>query len=124
FRGIVNDRNVSVKIEHFAGGYHLTHAGRTVEVTIRSPRVAELEKFMPKKENNKKTKFLNAPIAGMVVAVKVQEGEEVKIGQEIIIIEAMKMENVIYAEHESKIASISVKQGDNVSHGQVIIEFE
>jgi propionyl-CoA carboxylase alpha chain len=124
FRGTVNDKTISVKFEEYPGGYLLIHAGRTVKVTIRSPRVAELARYMPVSENKSNAHELTAPLSGNIVAVKVAVGDEIKIGQELVIIEAMKMENMIYAEGVSKVSAIHVNQGDNVTTGQVIMEFE
>jgi propionyl-CoA carboxylase alpha chain len=124
FQGFINKKLSSVHIEAFAGGYYLTHGGRTVRVTVRSPRVAELEKFMPEKDTSSQLKHLHAPLSGRMVALKIEVGQEVKAGQELLIIEAMKMENVIYAEVNSKVLAIYVNPADSVSAGQLIIEFE
>jgi propionyl-CoA carboxylase alpha chain len=124
FRGTVNDKNVSVKIEEKNGDYYLTHAGRTVCASVRSPRVAELERFMPVRDLNQFSPNLQAPLSGKIVIVKVQEGEEIKIGQELVIIEAMKMENVITASHNCIVTKILVQDGENVSTNQTIMEFE
>jgi propionyl-CoA carboxylase alpha chain len=124
FKGTVNDKPVSVKIENFASGYYLTHAGRTVKVMVRTPRVAELEQFMPIKTGGEQQHQLTAPLSGLLTNIKVTVGEEVKPGQEICIIEAMKMENIIYSEQNAKVSSINVQPGENVSAGQVIIEFD
>lgn len=123
FRGTVNEKMVSVKIDSFAGGYYLTHAGRTVKATIRSPRIAELEQFMPVKAASSQDSCLEAPISGMIAAIKVTTGETIKAGQELLIIEAMKMENTIYAEHNCTIGTLHAKQGDSVHSGQLLIEF-
>jgi propionyl-CoA carboxylase alpha chain len=123
-RATINEKTVSVKIDSFAGGYYLTHAGRTVKATVRSPRVAELEQFMPTKLRNTQATCLEAPISGMIAAVKVATGTVVKAGQELLIIEAMKMENTIYAEQDCVIASTHAKQGDSVNAGQLLLEFE
>lgn len=123
FRGIVNDKTVSVKINDDEYGCYLTHAGRTVKISVRLPRIAELERFMPIKSNIKHSNHLLAPLAGKVVAIKVAEGEEVKPGQELVLLEAMKMENSIHAEHKATIGKIYTKVGENVSSGQVLIEF-
>ena len=63
-------------------------------------------------------------MSGMVVNVKAKVGDEVEVGQELVIIEAMKMENAICAEKKAKISHIQVNQGDNVSFGQDLIEFK
>jgi propionyl-CoA carboxylase alpha chain len=124
FRGQVNNKNVNVRIKSILNNYKLTYAGREVIASIRSPRVAELEQFMPTTNKNKAQPILTAPLSGMIVKIFVKPGEEVKAGQKLLIIEAMKMENVICAEHTSKITSINVAEKEQVAVGAVIIEFE
>lgn len=124
FVGIVNDRSVSVKINLFDGGYFLTHGGVTSKIKVRSPRVAELEKFMQKNIDLDSLYEVKAPIAGKIVVVNVNEGDEVKAGQEILIIEAMKMENSIYSERKAKISKIHVAPADSVHESQLMIELE
>ncbi len=124
FRGQVNNKNVNVRIESILNNYKLTYAGREVIASIKSPRVAELEQFMPIRNKNKAQPALTAPLSGMVVKVFVKPGEEVKAGQRLLIIEAMKMENIICAEHTAKISSINVTEKEQVAVGTVVIEFE
>jgi propionyl-CoA carboxylase alpha chain len=124
FRGQVNNKNVNVRIESILNNYKLTYAGREVIASIRSPRVAELEQFMPTTNKNKAQPILTAPLSGMIVKIFVKPSEEVKAGQKLLIIEAMKMENVICAEHTSKITSINVAEKEQVAVGAIIIEFE
>jgi len=125
FRGTVNDKTVGVRIEAVTpGGYLLTHAGSTVSVTVRSPRVAELGKFMPITTNQTRVQHVEAPLAGMVVALKASVGDKVKAGQDLLVIEAMKMENIICAERDATIAAVNIKEGDNVSANQLLIEYE
>lgn len=69
------------------------------------------------------SKALNAPLPGTVVAVLVKEGSEVKFGQELLTIEAMKMKNAIRATRDGKIAAVYVKEGDSVRHGQPLLEY-
>lgn len=69
------------------------------------------------------SKALSAPLPGTVVAVLVKEGSEVKFGQELLTIEAMKMKNVIRATRDGKIAAVYVKEGDSVRHGQPLLEY-
>ncbi len=120
--GTVNGRPVFVQIEYIAGGFLLTHAGSKVKVTVRTPRVAELDKFMPEPTDGANALVITAPISGMIVDVKVKEGQSVKKGQELFILEAMKMENIICAEKDCKITKIHLKKGDTTTYGQVIIE--
>lgn len=68
-------------------------------------------------------KALVAPLPGTVVKVLVKEGADVKYGQELLTIEAMKMKNAIRASRDGKIAIIHVKEGDSVRHGQPLLEY-
>ncbi|HLD76640.1 MAG TPA: acetyl/propionyl/methylcrotonyl-CoA carboxylase subunit alpha [Rickettsiales bacterium] len=126
FRGIVNNNNVALKIRenNNTGGYLLQYSGSDTFVNVYSPRVAELTKFMPKIDKNAKPKRLTAPITGKIIRFKVQEGDEVKIGQELLLIEAMKMENIIRTDHNVKIGKIKFTEGDTVGVGQVVMEFK
>jgi propionyl-CoA carboxylase alpha chain len=124
FLGTIDGKDISVKIDHIPGGYMLTHAGATTKVTVRSPRVAELDKFMPESQDEVEENVLLAPISGKVVEVKVKEGVVVTAGQDLIILEAMKMENVLYSEKDYLIKKINFAAGDNVQVDQVLIEFE
>ena len=125
FRGSINGRNVGVKIRenNNTGSYLMQYSGLDAFVSVYSPRTAELSKFMPKFEKNAKPTKLSSPITGKIIRFKVVEGEEVKAGQELVVIEAMKMENAIRTDHDITIKSIKFKEGDTVGIGQVVIDF-
>lgn len=123
FQATINGKQVSVQIKHLEEGYKLTYGGSDVTVRVRTPRVAELAQFMPKPKDMGKKAELVAPIAGLIVSMRVKEGEDVKAGQELVIIEAMKMENVIYADHDTKVKKVCVGPKESVSVDQVLLEF-
>ena len=125
FRGEVNGKNIGVKIRKndSAGSYLLQYSGLDMFVSVRSPRVAELSKFMPKINHNAKPQNLEAPITGKIIRFKVEEGQEVKAGQELVVIEAMKMENIIRAEYDTKIGKIKFKENETIGIGQIILDF-
>jgi propionyl-CoA carboxylase alpha chain len=125
FRGLVNDRAVGVKVRenNNTGSYLLQYSGLDAFVSVHSPRIAELNKFMPKIQKNAKPKNLTSPITGKIIRFKVQEGDEIKAGQELVIIEAMKMENIIRTDHDVKIGKIKFNEGEVVGIGQIIIDF-
>jgi propionyl-CoA carboxylase alpha chain len=79
---------------------------------------------MLSKKDDEKQDELTAPLAGQVIAIKVQPGDFVKAGQEIVIVTAMKMENIILSERDGRVNKIFVKEYDNVSSGQILLEFE
>ena len=122
--GSVNSRPISVQVEKTPKGYRLIHAGATLDISVRTPRAAELARHMPVKVPPDTSKFLLCPMPGLVVAIHVAEGEEVKAGQTLAVVEAMKMENVLKAERDGTIAKISAKKGDSLAVDQVILEFE
>ncbi len=125
FRGTVNGHNIGVKIRenNNTGSYLLQYSGSDVFVSVMSPRNAELNKFMPKIQKNAKPVNLTSPITGKIIRFKVKEGDEVKAGQELVVIEAMKMENIIRTDHDVKISKIKFSEGEAVGIGQVVMDF-
>lgn len=126
FRGKINGNPVNVKImsDNKAGDFKLQFMGSDVNISIRSTRVSELEKYMPVLELDKKITKLKAPITGKITKFLVKEGDEIKAGMELVIIEAMKMENIIRAEQDVKIKKINFEDGSLVGVGEILIEFE
>ncbi|MES2215318.1 MAG: acetyl/propionyl/methylcrotonyl-CoA carboxylase subunit alpha [Pseudomonadota bacterium] len=124
FTGLVNGEKVHVRIDRIPTGYKLTHAGTVVKVYVRSSRTSELEAIMQNSDGGPVSDELIAPLTGQIVAVKVQEGDEIMPGQELLILSAMKMENIILSESKAKVSKIHVKEGDHATSGQVLIEFE
>ena len=123
FQGVIDDRVVNAKIHYTPGGFQIDYSGASCRVTVRTPRVAELGKFMPAAELRAKPTQLTSPIAGKMVALKCKVGDKVKAGEELAIIEAMKMENVIYSDHDVTIKKIHVNNGDSLMSGQLVMEF-
>jgi propionyl-CoA carboxylase alpha chain len=125
FRGVVNGKAVGVRIRenNNTGSYLLQYSGFDAFVNVYSPRIAELSKYLPKIVKNPKPINLTSPITGKIIRFKVKEGDEVKAGQELVIIEAMKMENIIRTDHDVKIGKIKFAESETVGIGQVVIEF-
>ena len=124
FRGNINGIDVTVTVQPKLNHYNLIHAGREVTARVRSPRVAELEQFMPEHKKNKEQPFLNSTLSGKIVKIFVIPGDEIKKGDPLISIEAMKMENLIISECKAKISKVHVKEKDIVSVGDQLFEFE
>lgn len=125
FRGSVNGRQVGVKVRenNNTGSYLMQYSGLDAFVNVYTPRIAELHKFMPKIQKNPKPTKLTSPITGKVIRFKVAEGDEVQAGQELVVIEAMKMENIIRTDHNVKIEKIKFSEGQPVGIGEVLIEY-
>lgn len=124
FVGSVNGRDSVVQIDRLDQGYRLTHDGAAVSIRIRSPREAELSGLMPVKVAPDTSKYLLCPMPGLVLRVDVAEGDEVKAGQALAVVEAMKMENVLKAEKDAIVKKVSAQAGDSLAVDDVIIEFE
>ena len=111
------------QIRREAGGYCLAQGGRERLVTVRPPLVAELAVLMPIKPPPDTSRMLLCPMPGLVVALPVQEGQSVKAGEILAVIEAMKMENVLVAERDVTISKLRVKKGDSLARDEIIMEF-
>jgi propionyl-CoA carboxylase alpha chain len=121
---VINGQKVNIKVERIVTGYRLTYSGISVETYVRSPRMSELESLMIKRDDVEGMLELLAPLSGQIVGISVAVGDVVALGQELIVLTAMKMENIITAERSGKIAKINVVPLENVSGGQLLIEFE
>ena len=124
FTAIISGQKVNVKIVDIPTGYRLTHSGITVNTYVRSPRMSELEALMPVCDDAEGLVELVAPLAGQIISINVKAGEEVVLGQDLVVLTAMKMENIITAERVGKIAKVMVTELENVISGQVLLEFE
>jgi propionyl-CoA carboxylase alpha chain len=124
FRGTVNGTEVRVMVKPVLNSYKLTHAGVQVTATVRSTRVAELEQFMPVHKKSAKQPYLESPLSGKVVKIFVKIGDEVAAGDKLLIIEAMKMENLIAATASAKIKQVNIRESEIVNLNEQLLEFE
>ncbi len=124
WQGVIDGVIANVRIEHIDGGFILTHMGSKSKVSVRTPRIAELEKYLPKEDKSYLSKDLIAPISGAIVEIKVQAGQVVNRGQDVAILEAMKMENILYADRDAIVDQVLVKKGDSVSVNQILIKYK
>jgi len=105
-------------------GYQLSFAGYDVRAVVRSPRVAELAQYMPARDESASETELRAPIAGLVSVMHVRAGDTIKAGQPLLVIEAMKMENIIYADHDGVVAKVHIEAPASVASDELLVEFE
>ena len=124
YHGTVDGRPVTAQIDRVGIGYRLSHGGAQVEVQVLSPRAADLATLMPAKRAPDTSRFLLSPMPGLLVSLAVEVGQEVKAGQELAVIEAMKMENLLRAERDGRVVSVHAAPGDSLAVDQAILEFE
>ncbi|MEJ6004392.1 acetyl/propionyl/methylcrotonyl-CoA carboxylase subunit alpha [Paucibacter sp. AS339] len=104
--------------------YRLQHNGYAIVVNVLSPRAAELQALMPYKVPPDTSKFLLSPMPGLLVHIAAQAGQVVQAGERLAVIEAMKMENILIAERDVKVAEVLAKVGESLSVDQLILRFE
>jgi propionyl-CoA carboxylase alpha chain len=105
-------------------GYELVHKARSVKVNLYKPREFEYIKHMPKVDTTLSAKQVLAPMPGAVISVAVKLGDKVNIGQELGMLEAMKMRNVIRSERAGVIKAVYTKEGASVQIDELLFEFE
>jgi len=104
--------------------YRVLHMGLAIEVSVLSPRAAELHALMPYKAPPDTSKFLLSPMPGLLVQIAAEPGQTVQAGERLAVIEAMKMENILLAPSDVKIAEVMAKTGESLSVDQPILRFE
>jgi propionyl-CoA carboxylase alpha chain len=114
---------VCLQVERVGVRYRILHEGVLMEATVLSPRAAGLLALMPKKVPADLSKFLLSPMPGLLVEVAVKPGQEVKAGERLATIEAMKMENILRAERDSVIEDQLASAGESVAVDQPILKF-
>jgi len=124
FAGTVDGRAMVVQVEREGIGWRLRHAGAAVRFVILTPRVAELARLMPAKVAPDLSRFLLSPMPGLLASVLVAEGQEVKAGDPLAVVEAMKMENVLRAARDGRVAALLAEPGASLSVDQKILELE
>ncbi|MGE3245522.1 MAG: acetyl-CoA carboxylase biotin carboxylase subunit [Beijerinckiaceae bacterium] len=123
WRGTVDGDDVAVQIRPILNGFLLSHAGVRLPAHVYTRREAELAALMPEKKGADTSKVLLCPMPGLVRAIQVSEGQDVKAGEALCVVEAMKMENILRAERDAKVKKILAKEGDSLPVDAVIMEF-
>ncbi len=124
FTGTINGREVFAQVERVVQTYRVQHAGRRSDVSILSPRAAELSRHMSVKVAPDMSKFLLSPMPGLLVSLSVKEGDTVSAGEQLAVVEAMKMENTLHAERDGVVAKIYCDAGTTLAVDEKILELE
>jgi propionyl-CoA carboxylase alpha chain len=121
--GTIDGRSVAVQVRPVPNGFDLSHRGVEARAYVYTEREAQAARLMPVKKAADSGKALRCPMPGLVRAIAVAVGQEVKAGETLAVVEAMKMENVLRAERDGVVKSIKAKPGDSLAVDQVILEF-
>jgi len=123
-RGTCNGAPFAVQIERRGLRYRLTNRGAQFDAQVLPRRAAELLRLMPRKAPPDRSRFLLSPMPGLLAEVAVAPGQDVKAGERLVVIEAMKMQNVITAERDVTVAEVLAKEGDSLAVDQPVLSFK
>ena len=123
WNGTIDDHPIAVQIRTVANGFALTYRGIETKAFVYTEREAGYARLMPLKKLADTGKRILCPMPGLVVSIAVKEGQEVKAGETVAVVEAMKMENVLRAEIDGTVKKINAKPGESLAVDAVILEF-
>lgn len=123
FRAELDDEPFTAEVSRVADGFVIRHRAAKARVRVLRPRLADLYARLPEKVAADTSKMVLSPMPGLVVAIPVVVGQEVKTGETVAIIEAMKMQNILKAERDGVVKAVSAKAGDPVAADDVLVEF-
>jgi propionyl-CoA carboxylase alpha chain len=126
--GTVNGKPFTAQVERGTPknplALQVQHNGTRIEALVVSPRMAQLHQMMPFKTPPDMSRFVLSPMPGLLVNVAVAPGQKVQAGERVAVIEAMKMENILFAAHDGVVKKVMASQGESLTVDQVIVEFE
>jgi propionyl-CoA carboxylase alpha chain len=126
-KGTVNGQPFTAQVERGTPknplALRLQHNGTRIDALVVSPRMAELHALMPHKATPDMSRFVLSPMPGLLVEVAVVPGQKVQAGERVAVIEAMKMENVLFAQADGVVSKVMAAQGESLTVDQPIVEF-
>jgi propionyl-CoA carboxylase alpha chain len=122
FNAVLDGEAFTATVKRAADGFVVRHRAAEARVRVLSPKVADLYARLPERPPADTSRLVLSPMPGLVAAVEVAAGQEVKAGETVAMIEAMKMQNLIKAERDGVVKSVNVKAGDSVAADEVLVE--
>ena len=121
--GTVDEHPLAMQVRAILNGFDLAHRGVQVRAFVYTEREAAAARLMPVKVSADTGKKLRCPMPGLVVSIGVKAGQQVRAGETLAVVEAMKMENVLRAERDATVSRVLAKPGDSLAVDAVILEF-
>jgi propionyl-CoA carboxylase alpha chain len=123
FDGLIGAERIVAQVDRAGMRWRIVHAGCMIEARVVRAWIAALAALMPVKRPPDTSKFLLSPMPGLLKSVAVKAGQDVKAGEELCVVEAMKMENILRAERDGTVAKLHAAPGDSLAVDQRIVEF-
>jgi propionyl-CoA carboxylase alpha chain len=123
FRATLDGQAFTATVKPAADGFVVRHRAAEARVKVLTPKIADLYARLPEKAAADTSRLIVSPMPGLVVSIEVTVGQEVKEGETVAVIEAMKMQNIIKAERDGVVKSVGPKGGDSVAADEVLVEF-
>jgi len=123
WNGTISGEEVAVQVSAIPNGVRLSQGGTAADARVYTPQEAVFAALMPEKKGADTSKALLCPMPGLIKSIAVSEGQEVKAGETLAVVEAMKMENVLRAERDVTVKKLNAKAGDSLAVDALIMEF-
>jgi propionyl-CoA carboxylase alpha chain len=123
FRGKLDGRAFTASVSQAVEGFIIRHRAASARVLVLTPASAELHERLPARAPADTFRLVVSPMPGLVVSMDTAAGQEVRAGQVLCVIEAMKMQNIIRAERDGLIKLVGASAGDTVAADDVLAEF-
>ncbi len=123
FRGALGGAAFTVQVAPAAEGFTIRHRAAKARVLVLTPRSADLHDKLPEKQAADTSRLVLSPMPGLVVSMDVAAGQQVREGEVVCVLEAMKMQNIIRAERDGVVKAVNAKGGDPVAADEVLVEF-
>ena len=122
FKGKLDRKPFTVQVTPAAEGFVIRHRAAKAKVLVLSPRSADLHDKLPEKQAADTSKLVLSPMPGLVVSMDVVTGQQIREGEVVCVLEAMKMQNIIRAERDGVVKAVNAKGGDPVAADEVLVE--
>jgi propionyl-CoA carboxylase alpha chain len=123
FAGVLDGTPFTCQVKPAPEGFIIRHRAAQAHVLVLTARSAELHEKLPAKQAADTSKMVLSPMPGLVVTLDLTVGQEVRSGEAVAVIEAMKMQNIIRAERDGVVKAVNAKAGDSVAADEVLVEF-
>ena len=123
FKARLDGLAFTVQVAPLAEGFRIRHRAARARVLVLSPRSSELHERLPPRLPADTSRLVLSPMPGLVVSIAVSPGQQVKAGEALAVVEAMKMQNIIRAERDGVIKTVGPGPGDSIAADEVLIEF-